>query len=208
MDIAAHHAGVLILLLCGVVAGPVFFAVFLREGAGRPGYRPLRHPVSSLAIGPRGWRQTANFHVAGALSMLFAIGLWHDGPSRWGAVLIGLRGLGLVAAGLFRADPVSGYPPGTPGQPKPPTVVGTLHNVLALGEFVALAMACFVFASSGGPGWHAYSVASAWLFVVTMVLTTVALHQVPRLVEYGGLCQRTGLAIAWTWHTVLALRVI
>lgn len=197
-----------ILLLCGVVAGPVFFAVFLREGANRAGYRAFRHPVSSLAIGDRGWRQTANFHVAGALSMLFAVGLWHTGPSHWGAVLIGLRGVGLVAAGLFRADPVSGYPPGTPGQPKPPTVVGTLHNVLALGEFVALATACFVFAPFGGPGWHLYSVASACLFVVTMVLTTVALHQVPRVVEFGGLFQRSGLAIAWTWHTVLAVRVI
>lgn len=197
-----------ILLLCGVVAGPVFFTVFLREGAGRDGYRPFRHPVSSLAIGDRGWRQTANFHVAGALSLLFAVGLWHSGPSQWGAVLIGLRGLGLVAAGLFRADPVSGYPPGTPGQPTPPTVVGTLHNVLALGEFVALAMACFVFAPLGGPGWHLYSVVSACLFVVTMVLTTVALHQVPRVVEFGGLFQRTGLVIAWTWTTVLALHVI
>jgi uncharacterized protein DUF998 len=197
-----------ILLLCGVVAGPVFFAVFLREGAVRVDYQPVRHPVSSLAFGDRGWRQTANFHVAGVLSILFAVGLWNTGPSHWGAVLIGLRGLGLVAAGTFRADPVSGYPPGTPGQPKPPTVVGTLHNVLSLGEFVALAVACFVFAPSGSPGWYFYSVASACLFVVTMVLSTIALHQVPGLVRFGGLFQRAGLAIAWLWQTVLAVRVL
>jgi hypothetical protein len=41
-------------LACGVVAGPVFVTVFLFEGAVREGYRPLRHPVSSLAIGSRG----------------------------------------------------------------------------------------------------------------------------------------------------------
>jgi hypothetical protein len=45
------------LLRCGVVAGPVFVAVCLLEGTVRDAYRPLRHPVSSLALGPRGWIQ-------------------------------------------------------------------------------------------------------------------------------------------------------
>jgi Protein of unknown function (DUF998) len=44
-------------LRCGLVAGPVFVAVFLGEGAVRDGYQPLRHPVSSLALGPGGWVQ-------------------------------------------------------------------------------------------------------------------------------------------------------
>jgi hypothetical protein len=37
------------LLRCGLTAGPVFVAVFLAEGAVRDGYRPLRHPDSSIA---------------------------------------------------------------------------------------------------------------------------------------------------------------
>jgi hypothetical protein len=52
------------LLRCGLAAGPVFVAVFLAEGAVREGYNPLRHPVSSLALGPRGWIQAGNFAVA------------------------------------------------------------------------------------------------------------------------------------------------
>lgn len=40
-------------------------AVFLLEGAVRGGYRPLRHPVSFLALGLRGWIQAGNFAVAG-----------------------------------------------------------------------------------------------------------------------------------------------
>src|ERR1700727_119699 len=55
------------LLRCGLAAGPVFTATFLLEGATRDGYRPLRHPVSSLALGPRGWVQTAHFTVTGTL---------------------------------------------------------------------------------------------------------------------------------------------
>ena len=42
------------LLYCGLAAGPVFVTTFLAAGAARDGYRPSRHPVSSLALGPRG----------------------------------------------------------------------------------------------------------------------------------------------------------
>ena len=63
------------LLRCGVWAGPAFTATFLAEGAVRDGYRPLRHPVSSLAHGPRGWIQTANFAVTGVLCLAGAAGL-------------------------------------------------------------------------------------------------------------------------------------
>jgi Protein of unknown function (DUF998) len=55
------------LLRCGLAAGPVFVTAFLLEGAARDGYRPLRHPVSSLALGSRGWAQAANFAVTGTL---------------------------------------------------------------------------------------------------------------------------------------------
>jgi hypothetical protein len=54
------------LLVCGVVGGPLFVAVFLVEGATRAGYDSLRHPFSSLALGDSGWMQIANFVVAGA----------------------------------------------------------------------------------------------------------------------------------------------
>ena len=50
-------------------AGPVFAATFLAEGAVRESYQPLRHPVSSLALGPRGWIQAVNFAVTGVLCL-------------------------------------------------------------------------------------------------------------------------------------------
>src|SRR3984885_12471055 len=63
------------LLRCGLWAGPVFTAGFLAEGTAREDYRQLRHPVSSLALGPRGWVQTANFVVTGTLFLAGAAGL-------------------------------------------------------------------------------------------------------------------------------------
>ncbi len=83
----------------------------------REGYRPLRHPVSSLALGPRGWVQAANFTVAGTLFQAGAAGLAGAGDSVGGQpapALIGAAGAGLIAAAVFTTDPVSGYPPGTP----------------------------------------------------------------------------------------------
>jgi len=63
------------LLYCGLAAGPLFVTTFLAEGANRPGYRPSRHPVSSLALGPRGRVQAANFAVTGTLVLAGAAGL-------------------------------------------------------------------------------------------------------------------------------------
>jgi hypothetical protein len=71
------------LLACGAIAGPLFVLVFLVEGATRANYDPLRLPVSSLELGPHGWTQSANFVVAGLLTLAFAVGLRRAfGPPR------------------------------------------------------------------------------------------------------------------------------
>src|SRR6478672_6436559 len=81
--------------LCGAVGGPLFVVAFLVQGAVRPGYDPMRHPVSSLALGPSGWTQVANFVVTGLLMLVFAVGLRRGlrdsgRHSTWGPPLIGL----------------------------------------------------------------------------------------------------------------------
>ncbi|RCG16787.1 DUF998 domain-containing protein [Streptomyces diacarni] len=196
------------LLACGMAAGPLFTATYLLEGAGRVHYKSSRHPVSSLALGPAGWAQTANFLVAGLLSLLFAVGLWRTGPSHWGALLIGVWAVGLLGAGAFRTDPVSGYPVGTPDQLQHPTRVGALHDLFSLIGFLALAVACFVFALSNSPGWALYSTASGALFATTMTLASAAFSQHERWVDLGGLLQRVALTIGWTWQTLLGARVL
>jgi hypothetical protein len=121
------------LFVCGVVAGPLFVLVFLIEGAMTPDYDPLRHPVSSLALGPFGWTQTLNFIFVGILTLAFAVGLVRLRGARHkvGGILVGLRGVGLIGAGAFVTDPVSGYPPGTPPTPVDTTTPGTLHDLFS-----------------------------------------------------------------------------
>ncbi|AJF63309.1 DUF998 domain-containing protein [Streptomyces vietnamensis] len=196
------------LLACGMAAGPVFTLAYLLEGATRVDYKPFRHPVSSLSLGRGGWTQTVNFLVAGLLSLAFVVGLWHAGPSRWGALLIATWAVGLLGAGAFRTDPVSGYPPGTPDQLQRHTRTGALHDLFSLIGFLALAVACFVFALSGPAGWAVYSIASGVLFATTMALSSVAFSQHQRWVDLGGLIQRVSISIAWTWQTLLAVHVL
>ena len=102
------------LLGCGAIGPPLFIAVFLIEGGisaiRPPGYNPLRHPVSTFAIGDFGWLQTANFLVTGLLLLGFAMGVRlvlrrHHGGI-WAPVLIGLIAVGLIGAGVFTADPL------------------------------------------------------------------------------------------------------
>ena len=197
-----------LLLICGLVAGPLFTVAYLIEGASRAHYKSLRHPVSSLALGDHGWTQTANFVIAGLLSLAFAVGLWRAETSPWGSLLVGVWAIGLLCAGIFRTDPVSGFPPGTPELLQHSTRQGSLHDLFSLAGFVALAAACFVFASWGTRGWAIYSIASGVLFAVTMVLASMAFAQKESLVDLGGLLQRISITIGWTWLAVLAVRTL
>src|SRR5438067_1630144 len=104
------------LLLCGAIAGPLFILIVLIQDYTRPGFDPRLQPLSLLSLGDWGWVQIANFVLAGALNVLYAAGLWrrlHPGRAgTWGPLLIGAYGLGLISVGVFRTDPVKGFPPG------------------------------------------------------------------------------------------------
>jgi hypothetical protein len=171
------------LLRCGMWAGPVFTATFLAEGAVRDGYRPLRHPVSSLALGPRGWTQTANFAAAGA---------------------------GLIGSAAFRTDPVGGYPPGTPDMPAKFSRAGTAHNLTAVPVFLGLpaAAACYSWRAGQSPGFAIYCAATAVTMPVTMTLAGAGFGQSSRLGRYGGLFQRASIITGFAWLTAVSARAL
>jgi hypothetical protein len=197
------------LLSCGVIAGPLFVATFLIEGSLKPDYDPIRHPVSSLALGPNGWTQVVNFLVTGLLTVAFAAGLVQFSGVRRkiGAVLIGIWGIGLIGAGLFITDPVSGYPPGTPALVEEPTTAGTLHDLFSVPAFFGLWAACFVLAWGAGWRWAVYSVLSGIAVFVAFAVSGVGFSQDESAVDIAGLAQRISVIAGWTWLTILAIRV-
>jgi hypothetical protein len=205
------------LLLCGMIAGPLFTLAWLVEGATRANYHPLRHPVSSLALGDLGWTQIANFIVAGLLTLAFAVGLWRAlrprGGSTWGPLLIGAYAIGLLGAGIFVTDPVSGYPPGTPDQLiEYSSVHAALHDLFSIPTFVGLPIACFVFARRfvgwGQRGWAIYSTVSGLAFAVMFLLASAGFAQAAGQVDLAGLFQRITITIGWSWLTLLAIRLL
>lgn len=204
------------LLRCGLAAGPVFAAVFLAEGAIREGYRPLRHPVSSLALGTRGWIQTGNFAVAGTLILAGAAGLARTadpaGAGRAGSALIGAAGAGLLASASFVTDPVSGYPPGTPDALGHPSRTGTIHNLSAVPVFLGLPAAALASGwrsrRSGQRGFGLYSAGTAVVMLAAVILASAGFGQAPRLVNLGGLFQRVSIISGFAWLTAVSARAL
>ncbi len=201
---------------CGLAAGPVFVAVFGAEGAVREDYSPLRHPVSSLALGPRGWIQAANFAVTGTLVLAGAAGLYRAaGPvtGRAVPVLIGAAGTGLLGSAAFTTDPVGGYPPGIPDAvPGHPSRTGTIHTLCGIPVLAGLPAAALTYAwRSRGTGQRAfgrYSTGTAITMLAATVLASAGLGQSPRLAGLGGLLQRTSIIAGFTWLTALSAQTL
>ena len=205
------------LLWCGL-AGPVLFVVaLLVEGAIRQDYDSARMFGSLLSIGDQGWQQVTNFVISGLLIVLFAFGLRpvvRNGPaSRWGPIMIGAVGLGLIGAGVFVTDPALGYPPGAPlglGTDRPPSWHGGLHLLASLFVFVGLSLACFIFAqrfrSSADRPWTVYSRASGVGMLGFFVAAMAGASGSAGLDSVAGWLQRASISIGFAWIAMLALR--
>jgi Protein of unknown function (DUF998) len=204
------------LLACGVIAGPLFVVAFLVEGATRAHYEPLRHPVSSLAFGDAGWTQRANFLVTGLLILAFAIGLRRVlrplGGITWGPLLVGTCAVGLLGAGIFVADPMNGYPPGSPDKRLDYSTHGVLHDLFSTPFFLGLPVTCFVlsrwFAARGKRGWAAYSAVTGVVLVSAFILSSAGFGQTEGLVDVAGLFQRVTLTVGFGWLTLLAVHFL
>jgi hypothetical membrane protein len=200
------------LLACGVVAGPLYIVVVLIQALTREGFDLTRHPASLLSNGDLGWVQIATFVVSGLLTIACAVGMWrvlHPGRGgTWGPLLVGAYGAGLIAAGVFVADPADGFPLGIPAGP-PDTVSwhGAVHFVVAGIAFLALIAACLVFARRfaglGQRGWAAYCVATGVIFLAAFAGIASG-SGAPAL----NMAFAVAVVLGWTWVSVMAARLM
>ena len=198
------------------VLGPVLFiAVFLLEGAVRPGYDPIRMQVSYLSLGDRGAIQVASFLATAGLLGLFAVqlrGRWRSagGPAARGVpIAIGLTALGLLIAGLFSTMPAFGYPPGTPDafpSDIPPTAyLHVLGAFLFFGGMIAApAIMTRRFRASGDTGWAVYSAATALVVAVAFAASSADGSGRPFVPGAAGLLQRIAIVAGLGWIAGLA----
>lgn len=190
------------LLALGVVGTALFVLTFTIDGATRPGYRPTRHVVSALALGPRGWIQTTNFLVCGILIAGSALGIYQAVDSPWLPLLVGVFGVSIALSGVWRMDPTHGYPPGAPDTtPSEPSRAQALHDLVGIVVFGSLPAAAIVAGFTlDDPGWSLYSWVTGGALVVLFFAFGYAVESnLPR----AGLVQRITILVGWTWLALL-----
>jgi hypothetical protein len=200
-------------LIAGALAGPIYICVGTLEAVIRQGFDIRIHSLSLLANGTGGWIHSTMMVASGLLTVIGALGvssLQQRTGRRSYAMVTGLviYGLGIVTAGLLRADPADGFPIGTP--PGPPVVVtgsGIGHLVAGGIGFLGLIVACLACASrSARAGERIWAACSA-------------LTGVYYLVAFAGIASGAGnpminigftvaVVLGWGWLTVLCGRAL
>jgi hypothetical protein len=178
----------------------------------RQGFDLRRHDLSLLSNGDLGWTQIATYVVVGLLAIAAAVGakrVLRSGRGRtWGPLLLGIYGLGWVGAGVFVPDPMNGFPPGTPsGLPSSVSWHSWMHLLIGSVGFLALIVACFVFArrfaSLGQRAWMAYSVVTGIVVVAAIAGISSGSQQAAFIIALF-----IGGVIGWVWFSALSLYLL
>ncbi len=199
---AATNQSTRALLLCGVIAGPLYMVLSLVQAFTRAGFDITRHALSLLTNGDLGGLQVANFIVTGLLIMAGAFGIRRallSGRGRtWAPLLIGVYGLSFVGAGIFKPDPALGFPVGTPADAMTISSSGIVHFAFGGIGFLALIVACFVFArrfsSLRQSQWSVFSVITGVVFLVAFGALSSGSGKSWTFIVF-----LVGVTLAWTW---------
>jgi hypothetical protein len=178
------------------------------QAVTRKGFDPARHHASLLANGGLGWIQVVNFVLTGAMTIAAGVGIGRAlGPGRaatWSAGLVAGFGVGLIGAGVFRANPARGFPPGAPQGRGPISWHAIAHVVSGSVGFCCLIAGCFVvatwFSRAGKRGWAWYSRLTGTLSAAGFA--AVASGSDSPVVD---LAFNITVVIAWAWLTAISV---
>lgn len=181
-------------LTVGVGGTLLFLAVYLIEGATRPGYNAWQQTISSLSFGPGGWIQRANFIMCG-VSVIWLAFVWRrilkgGASARWYPVMRGIECLGLIGVGLFIQDPLH------------TACLVVIVNAMSVGLFV---IARRFWITPQWRGWAKFSVACGLWPMVLMPFFGVALNPHAALSPYAGLIERLATSPDIVWGAVMLI---
>jgi hypothetical protein len=191
------------LLGYGVLAGPLYVTVSLAQALTRDGFDLTRHQWSLLSNGALGWIQVANFVLTGLMVIASAAGLRRALGTTWAPRLVATYGASLICAGIFRADPALGFPPGAPAGTGTVSWHGVLHFVAGGIGFAGLIAACFVVARRvATEGWSIYSRVTGVLVLAGFAGVATGAGSVATNLGFVG-----AVLIGWAWLTALSIHL-
>lgn len=195
------------LLGYGVLVGPFYLVVGLIQAFLRDGFDLSRHALSLLANGPGGWVQTANFVISGMMVLATAVGFARVlGPtSRAVSWFLGGFGVSMIVAAAFPADPVDGFPVGTPeGFPTSISTTGLVHFAAGALGFTFLAVSCFI-AAWAMSRRNARSL--MWLSLLSGLAVVLGFFGGFVGISAGTLGIWFSVLVGWAWLAVMSLHL-
>jgi len=176
------------LLICGTMGPALFDAVYLIEGATRPGYDAWRQAISTLMVGPGGWVQQANFIFLGVMTLGVAV-VWRrilEGGvgATWYPIIRGIEGFSLIMIGFSLTDPLHTF------------WLFMIIGAMMAGLFI---IARRFWGDANWRGWVFYSVASGVLINVFIALFGIAQHTS----EFAGVLERVATNLEPIWGLVM-----
>jgi hypothetical protein len=198
------------LLGYGVLAGPIYVLSVAIQAATRSGFDPTRHAASQLANGGLGWIQIATFLITGAMTTAAAVGvrraMGSGRHSAWASGLLGAYGAGLMVAGIFRADPSDGFPPGTPAGMGEVSWHGLTHFAVAGIGFACLVAACFVlgawFMRRGERGWAWFSRITGVVFAGSFLALSSGAGGAASILVFTA-----AVVLVWVWLAAISVKL-
>ncbi len=196
-------------------AGPLYIGLAVLQMILRPEFDITKHSLSLMSNGSLGWIQISNFILTGLFVIAGGVGinkvLKGKSGGTWGPLMLGLYGLGLVAAGLFKADPMGGFPPDSPTM-NVVTTSGLMHLIVGSIGFIGLIAACFIFArkfyKDKDQTWANYSLATGIIFF--LAFAGIASGSQPGSPLLTPVTLGFYFAVAWSfiWLSLLSKKLI
>jgi hypothetical protein len=195
---------------CGILGPAAFTAAWLLAQRRQDEYELRHEHISGLAARDATDPQlmTAGFFALGTCTVAFASSLDRRLGPRAGAgpALIGVAGLATIAAGLFRRDRRSNFPP--PGEPAGQSWVNDVHDLAAMigGGAGTLGLVALAPALARDPELRDLARPALGAAGASVGLSAIFVSDVVR--PGNGLLQRTNVTIPLMFMARLALRLL
>jgi hypothetical membrane protein len=170
-----------------------------------PHYNPISQSESALAVGPYGFLMALGFAIGGVLTLIFIVAFRRvvpkEGQSRSGLILLGVAALCKFIITFVSTDLT----------PRPQTIHGTIHAIVALTSFFCGALGVLLLARSlrHVSNVHPSPRFLVGLATVTLVWSVIVIVTVAVSAQIGvwGLLERiaTGLYLLWVLIVSLGL---